>query len=81
MVKAVIGRTIQMDVMIRKEMGVNSWSAFGGTNDLAIVDGDIAVLEDELQGVLLALQNTNINIVAIHNHMTHEQPRMLFLHF
>jgi hypothetical protein len=38
-------------------------------NDLAIVDGDIAILEDELQGVLKALQEANINIVAIHNHM------------
>ena len=81
MIKAVIGRTIQMEVSIGKEMGVNSWAAFGGTNDSAIVDGDLAILEDELQTVLKALQNSNINIVAIHNHMTHEEPRMLFLHF
>jgi hypothetical protein len=81
MVKAVIGRTIQMDVMIGKQMGVNSWAAFGGTNEQTIVDGDIAILEEELQAVITALQNANINIVAIHNHMIYEQPRMLFLHF
>ena len=81
MVKAVIGRTIQMDVIIGKQMGVNSWVAFGGTNEQAIVDGDIAILEEELQAVINALQNSNINIVAIHNHMIYEQPRMLFLHF
>ncbi len=23
----------------------------------------------------------DINIVAIHNHMTHEEPRIVFLHF
>lgn len=81
MVKAVIGRTIKMSVMIGKNMGVNSWAAFGGTETQSIVDGDIAILEDELQDVLKALQNANINIVAIHNHMTHEEPRILFLHF
>lgn len=81
MVKEVIGRTIQMEITIGKHMGINSWAAFGGTNPQAIVDGDIAILEDELQEVLNILQNTNINIVAIHNHMTHEQPRMLSLHF
>jgi hypothetical protein len=81
MVKAVIGRTIELGVRIGKEMGVNSWAGFGGTDDQAVVDGDMAVLEDELQNVLIALQNANINIVAIHNHMINENPRMLFLHF
>lgn len=81
MVKAVIGRTIQMEVTIGKNMGINSWAAFGGTETQAVVDGDMAILEDELQDVLKALQDANINIVSIHNHMTHEEPRMLFLHF
>jgi hypothetical protein len=81
MVKAVIEKTIQKTVMISKNMGANSWAAFGGTETLAVVDGDIAVFEDELQDVLKTLQNANINIVAIHNHMTHEEPRVLFLHF
>lgn len=82
MVKAVIGRTIQMwDVKVGKNMGINSVATFGGTETQAIVDGDIAVLEDELQDVLKVLQDTNINIVAVHNHMIHEKPRMLFLHY
>jgi hypothetical protein len=64
-----------------KEMGVNTWAAFAGTDDNAIVDGDFAVLEDELQPVLKSLRAEGINIVAIHHHMTHEKPRMLFLHY
>jgi hypothetical protein len=39
------------------------------------------MLEEELQDVLKALRHANINVVAIHNHMTHEQPRIMFLHF
>jgi hypothetical protein len=64
-----------------KEMGVNTWAAFAGTDDNAVVDGDFAVLEDELQPVLKTLRSGGINIVAIHSHMTHENPRILFLHY
>ena len=62
-------------------MGVNTWAAFAGTDERAIVDGDFAMLEDELRDVLVALRAGGINVVAIHQHMTHEQPRMLFLHY
>ncbi|MEN3370167.1 MAG: hypothetical protein V7609_2310 [Verrucomicrobiota bacterium] len=82
MVKFTIGRKSQMSGMeIGKEIGVNTWAAFAGTDDNAVVDGDFAVTEDELQPVLKSLRAANINIVAIHQHMTHEQPRMMFLHY
>jgi hypothetical protein len=66
---------------VGEAMGVNTWAAFGGSDSAAAVDGDFAMLEDELQDVLKALRHANINVVAIHNHMTHEQPRIMFLHF
>ena len=82
MFKVVIGRTARMmDTEVGKEMGVNTWAAFAGTDDNAVVDGDFAVLEDELQPVLKSLRHDGINIVAIHSHMTHENPRILFLHY
>lgn len=83
MFKVVIGREVTMPCgcKMTKEMGVNTWAAFAGTDDDAVVDGDFAVLEDELQPVLKSLRSEGINIVAIHHHMTHEQPRMLFLHY
>jgi hypothetical protein len=31
--------------------------------------------------VLRAMRKEGINIVAIHQHMSHEQPRYLFLHY
>ena len=66
---------------VGEAMGVNTWAAFAGSQRATVVDGDFAMLEDELQDVLKALRHANINIVAIHNHMTHEQPRIMFLHF
>ena len=40
---------------IGNTMGVNTWAAFAGSDDKAVVDGDFAMLETELQGVLKAL--------------------------
>jgi hypothetical protein len=82
MVKFTIGRPAKMHgVNIDKDMGVNTWAAFAGSDDNAVVDGDFAVTEDELQPALKALRIAKINIVAIHSHMTHEQPRILFFHY
>lgn len=82
MVKFVFGRSVEMDgITLSSEMGINTWAAFAGTNNNALVDGDIAVLENELQPVLKILRKGNINVVAIHNHMTMELPRMIFLHY
>jgi len=83
MFKIVIGRETKMPCgcAMTKEMGVNTWAAFAGTEDNAVVDGDFAVLEDELQPVLKTLRAEGINIAAIHHHMTHEEPRILFLHY
>lgn len=62
-------------------MGVNTWAAFAGSDEQAVVDGDFAMLEAELQDVLKALRAANIAVVAIHHHMTAEEPRILFLHY
>ncbi len=80
--KATIGRSTTMDGHeMGNAMGVNTWAAFVGGDDRAVVDGDFAMLESELQPVLKALRGAGINIVAIHNHMTGESPRMMFLHY
>jgi hypothetical protein len=83
MFKAVFGRKTKMACGCEagKEMGVNTWAAFAGADDNAIVDGDFAVHEDELQGILKSLRRSGINIVAIHHHMAEETPRTLFLHY
>ncbi len=80
--KVTIGRTTKMHGHeAGKEMGVNTWAAFAGTDDKAVVDGDFAMRESELQDVLKALRKGGLSIVAIHNHMTFEEPRIIFLHF
>jgi len=82
MLKFSIGHPATMHgVKIDNAMGVNTWMAFAGSDDNAVVDGDFAVTEDQLQSALKAMRVGGINIVAIHSHMTHEQPRILFFHY
>lgn len=82
MLKFSIGHAATMHgVKIDNAMGVNTWAAFAGSDDNAVVDGDFAVTEDQLQSALRAIRVGGINIVAIHSHMTHEQPRILFFHY
>jgi hypothetical protein len=56
-------------------MGVNTWAAFAGTDDRAVVDGDF-MLESELRTALAGARG-GINVVAIHQHMTHEHANAL----
>jgi len=82
MVKVVIGRRATMHgVEVGNEMGLNTWAAFAGSDQQAVVDGDFAMLESELQTVLKTMRAEGINIVAIHQHMTDETPRYVFLHY
>jgi hypothetical protein len=80
--KVTIGRTTKMGgTTVGNAMGINTWAAFAGSDQLASVDGDFVMLEGELQGVLKALRGAGINVVAIHNHIETESPRIVFLHY
>jgi len=62
-------------------LGFNTWAAWQGTPDKAAVAGDFTMLENEVEPVLKALIENGIEVVALHNHMVHEQPRIYFLHY
>ena len=83
MYKAVMGRraTASCGCAVGPSQGVSTWAAFAGGADNALVDGDFAVTEAELQRVLKSLRASGVHVVAIHHHMTGESPRILFLHY
>lgn len=82
MFKVVIGRHASVHgITVGNEMGVNTWAAFAGSDSEAVVDGDFAMLEDEVQSILKTMRAQGINILAIHQHMMQEQPHYLFLHY
>jgi len=69
------------DVAVSTFLGFNTWAAWQGTPDHAAVAGDFTMLEDEVAPVIKALVENGIEVVAVHNHMVHEQPRIFFLHY
>lgn len=81
-VKITIGREGKMHGMkVAGSMGLTTWAAFSGSDDYAAVDGDFIMTADEVQPVLRALRKAGIHVVALHNHMTGEQPAFYFTHF
>ncbi|MDF7814905.1 DUF1259 domain-containing protein [Hymenobacter sp. YC55] len=83
--KYTVGRDDLQVVMMNTEMtaaiGLNSWAAFAGKQADAHIAGDIAMLEAEVNPVIKALRAHNLEVVALHNHMLFDQPRMVFLHY
>jgi Domain of Unknown Function (DUF1259) len=81
-VKVSIGRDGMMHgVKVGGAMGLNTWAAFSGSDNLAAVDGDFIMTATEVQPVLRSLRKSGIDIVALHNHMIGEEPKFYFLHF
>ena len=59
-------------------IGVN----FQPTGDgRAAITGDFVALESEVQPLIKALRDNGVQVTAIHNHMTGEEPRAFFVHF
>ncbi len=83
--KYTVGRTDLQSLMMGTEMtaaiGLNSWAAFAGKQADSHVAGDIAMLESEVNPVIKALRAHNLEVVAVHNHMLFDEPRMMFLHY
>jgi hypothetical protein len=81
-VKVTIGREGTMHrTKVGGSMGLTTWAAFSGSDELAAVDGDFIMTANEVQPVLHALRKAGIHIVALHNHMVGEQPAFYFTHF
>jgi hypothetical protein len=81
-VKVTVAREGSMHgVKVAGTMGLTTWAAFSGSDELAAVDGDFIMTAQEVQPVLRALRKSGIHIVALHNHMVGEQPAFYFTHF
>ncbi|MBI1737658.1 MAG: DUF1259 domain-containing protein [Acidobacteria bacterium] len=71
----------EMGATINARMGLNTWAAFYGAMEDAVVAGDVAMLEGEVTPVLNALRQNGLQVVAIHHHMIGTRPMVIFLHY
>lgn len=61
-------------------LALGSWVAFNGTPIDAMVMGDLVLTEDEVGPVMLKLQQQGLEQTALHNHLLHETPRIMYMH-
>src|SRR5712671_2761135 len=71
----------EMGAAINARMGLNTWAAFTGTNANAAIAGDVAMIASEVTPVLKALRQHDLEVVAIHHHMSSDRPMVIFLHY
>lgn len=55
--------------------------SFQNVGKQTAVMGELALLEKEVNSVIDELRNGDIEVSALHNHMIHEQPKIMYLHF
>ena len=67
-------------VSIKAGLALGSWAAFSASGDNAMVMGDLVLTEDEVGPVMAKLQQGGIEITALHNHVLHESPRVMYMH-
>jgi Domain of Unknown Function (DUF1259) len=66
---------------IKPGLALGSWAAFLGTDDNAMVMGDLVLLEGELNPVIAKLRSAGFDVSAVHNHLMEESPRVLYAHY
>jgi hypothetical protein len=66
---------------IKPGLALGSWAAFSGTDDDAMVMGDLVLLEDEVNPVIEKLRSASFEISAVHNHLIDETPHVMYVHY
>ncbi len=68
------------DVEVQPTLALGSWVAFRKLAVETIAMGDLVLTEDEVEPVMAKLQDGNIEITALHNHLLNENPRVMYMH-
>src|SRR5258708_28562444 len=67
-------------VELKPALALGSWVAFKKTGDMTTVMGDLVLTEDEVTPVMTKLQEGEVEISALHNHVLRESPRVMYMH-
>jgi uncharacterized protein DUF1259 len=68
-------------VEIKPGLALGTWAAFAGSDNDAMVMGDLVLLENELTPVMKELRAAGFEITAVHNHVLNETPRIIYMHY
>ncbi len=68
-------------IVLEPAFALTSWVGFRSMGSTAMIMGDMALLETEIDTVMRTLVAGGLEITAVHNHLLHEQPQIIFMHF
>ena len=67
-------------VELKPALALGSWVAFKKAGEMTMVMGDLVLTEDEVLPVMTKLQEGGVQQTALHNHVLHESPRVMYMH-
>lgn len=67
-------------VQLKAGFALGSWTAFRKMGTETEVMGDLVLIEDEVGPVMQKLIGAGIEITALHNHLLHASPQVMYMH-
>jgi hypothetical protein len=67
-------------VSIKPGFALGGWLAFAPMGDQAMVMGDLVMTQDEINPVMKKLEESGIEITALHNHLLRAEPATMYMH-
>ena len=68
------------DVELKPALALGGWVAFSKPGRNSMIMGDLVLTEDEVTPAISSLQDKGIEVTAVHNHVLHESPRVMYVH-
>src|SRR5499427_7955624 len=67
-------------VTIRPSLALGGWVAFQPMGNMAMVMGDLVLLQTEVNPVMAKLIEGGVDVTAVHNHLLRAEPLTFYLH-
>jgi hypothetical protein len=67
-------------VAIKPGFALGGWVAFEPSGDQAMVMGDLVMTESEINPVMKKLEDSGIEVTALHNHLLRAEPMTMYMH-
>jgi hypothetical protein len=67
-------------IPVAPQQGLASWVAFTPAHGEAMLMGDTMLFEDEVDAAMDAALANGLRVTALHNHFSHDEPRVFFMH-
>jgi Domain of Unknown Function (DUF1259) len=67
-------------VTIRPTLALGGWAAFQPMGNMAMVMGDLVLLQSEVNPVMAKLIEGGVDVTAVHNHLLRAEPLTFYMH-